>query len=105
MKRLKSSLSASRLTIPFFNYLEEIKKCQNNIVLFGSVGNGKTSLLNKMCGLNKEIRHDGYSCTRKVDYGFSLKYDMIIIDFPGLNSVQDIMGHLNCKKQLYQQFQ
>jgi len=97
-RSMNKSLSANRLAIPFFNYLEEIKKCQNNIVLFGSVGNGKTSLLNKMCGVNKEVRHDGYSCTRKVDYAFSLKHDMIIIDFPGLNSVQDIMGHLKLQK-------
>ena len=77
---------------------KRLKNCKNNYVLFGSVGNGKTTLLNKMCGENKEVSDQGYSCTRKVDYPFSLKYDMIIIDFPGLNSVQDIMGHLKKQK-------
>ena len=36
--------------------------------------------------------------TRNVQYAYSLKYDMVVIDFPGLNAVQDIMGHLRIQK-------
>ena len=98
MKSLKRSISESRFTIRILKNLEEIKKGENNVVLFGSVGNGKTFLLNKLCGEDFLARDEGYSCTREVQYSFSLKYDMIIIDFPGLNAVQDIVGHLRVQK-------
>jgi len=37
---------------------DEIKNSSNNIILFGSVGNGKTTLINKLS------KSDGFSCTR-----------------------------------------
>ena len=95
---MKSSLSESTLSYAIINDLEEIKKSENNIVLFGSVGNGKTLLLNKACGVNYLTADNGYSCTRNVQFDYSLKYDMVIIDFPGLNAVQDIIGHLRVQK-------
>ena len=95
---MKKSLSESRFTLRIMDYLEEIKKGENNVVLFGSVGNGKTYLLNKACGSNFLTSDEGYSCTRNVQYSFSLKYDMVIIDFPGLNSVKDMIGHLKIQR-------
>ena len=88
------NLSDSNFTIKLINSLEELKKSQNNIVLFGSVGNGKTSLLNKICGKFYEVSDRGYSCTRTIQFDHSIKHDMIIIDFPGLNAVKDIILHL-----------
>ena len=95
---LKRSISESRFTIRILDNLEEIKESQNNIVLFGSVGNGKTYLINKACGTDFETADKGYSCTRNVQHAFTVKYDMIMIDFPGLNAVKDIMGHLRIQK-------
>ena len=95
---LKRSISESRFTIRILDNLEEIKESQNNIVLFGSVGNGKTYLINKACGTDFETADKGYSCTRNVQHAFTVKYDMIMIDFPGLNAVKDIMGHLRIPK-------
>ena len=95
---MKRSLSESTLSYAIINDLEEIKKSENNIVLFWSVGNGKTLLLNKACGANYFTADNGYSCTRNVQFDYSLKYDMVIIDFPGLNAVQDIIGHLRVQK-------
>ena len=95
---MKRSNSESRFTINILKFLEQIKKGENNIVLFGSVGNGKTFLLNKACDRSYPTSDNGYSCTRTVQFAFSLKYDMPIIDFPGLNAVQDIMGHLKMQK-------
>ena len=95
---MKKSKSELRFSINIINYLDEIKKSENNIVLFGSVGNGKTFILNKLCGKFYQTADDGYSCTRNIQYDFSLKYDMVIIDFPGLNAVQDIIGHLKTQK-------
>ena len=95
MKRTKSEV---RFSLRILTYLDEIKKSQNNVVLFGSVGNGKTYLLNKACGAEFLTADKGYSCTRDVQYSFSLKHDMVLIDFPGLNSVKDIIGHLKVQK-------
>ena len=95
---MKRSISESRFTIRILDYLEEIKKSQNNVVLFGSVGNGKTFLVNKACGSDFITSDRDYSCTRNVQYAFTLKYDMIMIDFPGLNAVKDVMGHLKTQK-------
>ena len=66
---------------------DEIKNSSNNIILFGSVGCGKTTLINKLS------KNDGFSCTRDVQY-CSTSDGSIIIDFPGLNSAVDIVKHL-----------
>ena len=66
---------------------DEIKNSSNNIILFGSVGCGKTTLINKLS------KSDGFSCTRDVQY-YSTSDGSIIIDFPGLNSAEDIVKHL-----------
>ena len=66
---------------------DEIKNGSNNIILFGSVGNGKTTLINKLS------KNDGFSCTRDVQY-CSTSDGSIIIDFPGLNTAEDIVKHL-----------
>ena len=95
---MNRSLSESKLSIGIIHDIEEIKQSENNIVLFGSVGNGKTFLLNKLCGTDYLTADNGYSCTRNIQIDYSLKYDMPIIDFPGLNAVQDIMLHLRIQK-------
>ena len=66
---------------------DEIKNSSNNIILLGSVGCGKTTLINKLS------KNDGFSCTRDVQY-CSTSDGSIIIDFPGLNSAEDIVKHL-----------
>ena len=95
---MRRSLSESILSIAIIKELDDIKQSENNIVLFGSVGNGKTFLLNKACGAEYLTADNGYSCTRNIQFEYSLKYDMVIIDFPGLNAVQDIIGHLKVQK-------
>ena len=95
---MKRSSSECNFSIMILDDLEEIRKSENNIVLFGSVGNGKTYLLNKACGSDFPTADSGYSCTRTVQFDYSLRHDMVIIDFPGLNAVQDIMGHLKIQK-------
>ena len=66
---------------------DEIKNSSNNIILLGSVGYGKTTLINKLS------KSDGFSCTRDVQY-CSTSDGSIIIDFPGLNSAEEIVKHL-----------
>ena len=66
---------------------DEIKNSSNNIILLGSVGCGKTTLINKLS------KNDGFSCTIDVQY-CSTSDGSIIIDFPGLNTAEDIVKHL-----------
>ena len=68
--------------------IDEIKKSSNNIILFGSVGSGKTTLINKLCKCNFKTKNDSFICTKDVEY--SKTHDgSLIIDFPGLNSSDD----------------
>ena len=74
--------------------LEWIKASERNVILFGSVGVGKTTLLNKLSGKNFPTDNTGYSCTRDAQFAKSLRGNNIIIDFPGLNTVVDFAKHL-----------
>ena len=77
---------------------EIIKNSENNIIFFGSVGTGKTTLLNKICGENYEAKDAAFSVTREVQYSYSLRHNNIILDFPGLNSSVDVVAHLKAQK-------
>ena len=93
---MKRSLSAprtfNRQTI--LNFIDEIKYCQKNIILIGSVGVGKTTFLNRICDSKFETSDGGYSCTKHIQYSFTQKHDLVIIDFPGLNATRDVGSHL-----------
>jgi len=78
--------------------MDTVLRSKDNIILFGSVGHGKTTILNKICGTNGETAESGFSCTKDIQYGFSLDGDMLLIDFPGLRSTTDIIGHLKKQK-------
>lgn len=66
--------------------------------MFGAIGHGKTTLLNKACWTSFKTADSGYSCTRIIQYVFSIKGNMTIIDFPGLNSTKDTINHLKIQK-------
>ena len=76
---------------------EEVKKSESNIFLFGSVGAGKTTLINKLCGIDLLTKAGGFSCTRDVQYARD-PFGNIIIDFPGLNAAEEIVKHLKIQK-------
>jgi len=76
------------------DFIDEIKSSKNNIVLIGSVGVGKTTFLNKICGVAFKTSDGGYSCTKNIQYSFSIVCDLIIIDFPGLKATRDVGSHL-----------
>ena len=76
---------------------DEIKNSSNNIILFGSVGAGKTTLINKLCNVDLLTKEDGFSCTRDVQYSRTPDGNLII-DFPGLNAAEEIVKHLKIQK-------
>lgn len=76
---------------------DQVKNSENNIILFGSVGAGKTTLINKLCGIDLLTKAGGFSCTRDVQFAFDPNGN-IIIDFPGLNAAEEIVKHLKIQK-------
>ena len=98
MRRANSLTNIRR--IPILDGIDDIiRASQNNIILFGSVGNGKTTLLNKLCDKNYQVADEGFSCTKNIQYDFSRVLDMLIVDFPGLNSTRDFVHHLKVHKE------
>jgi len=76
------------------DYLNEILKNENNIILFGAGGTGKTTFLNKICGTNFKVGGGGFSCTREVEIGYANNRNMLLIDFPGILSSESILDSL-----------
>ncbi len=52
-----------RRTRSVIDNLELIKLSERNVILFGSVGVGKTTLLNKISGKDFPTENSGFSCT------------------------------------------
>ena len=97
---MRRSLILTEQHLPLIKDLDNIiKKSKKNVVLFGTVGSGKTFLLNKLCDTNYLTAEEGFSCTRVVQYAFTQIHEMIIIDFPGLKASEDIIGHLSIQKR------
>ncbi len=92
MKSSNSYKNYCKRTI--LDFIDEIKFSNKNVVLIGPVGIGKTTFLNKICDVKFETSNAGYSCTRQVQYSFTLNHDLIIIDFPGLKATRDVAKHL-----------
>ena len=80
-----------------YKNLDVLKKSSNNIILFGEVGSGKTTIINKLCNKKFETKESGYSCTKNIQYAY-IPDGSIIIDFPGLNAAEDIIKHLTIQK-------
>jgi GTP-binding protein EngB required for normal cell division len=74
-----------------------IKRSENNIILFGEVGTGKTTIINKLCRVNLLTKGGGYSCTRDVQFATTIDNNLII-DFPGLSAAEEVVKHLKIQK-------
>ena len=74
-KMQKTYSSTNIRKIPILNGIDDIiRASENNIILFGSVGNGKTSLLNKLTGKNYQVADERLSCTKDMQYDFSIEF-------------------------------
>ena len=60
--------------------LEIIKASKRNVILIGSVGSGRTTLLNKICGKNFK-KYSYFSFSRDALFSRSLTGNNIIIHF------------------------
>jgi predicted GTPase len=63
--------------------------------IMGSCGNGKTSLINNICGTNFKVGEALLSITRNIEQSPVLDYgsDFIIYDTPGINSTVETPLH------------
>ena len=73
--------------------LEIIKASKRNVILIGSVGSGRTTLLNKICGKNFQ-KDSCFSFSRDALFSRSLTGNNIIIHFHRLNTIVDFARHL-----------
>ena len=81
------------------NNMELIKNSDKNVIFFGSVGAGKTTLTNVICGTDFATSESDFSLTRNVQFAKSIKpNDCIAIDFPGLGSVKDQLNHFSIQQ-------
>lgn len=74
-----------------------IKHSNSNIILFGEVGCGKTTIINKLCDVDLLTKEGGFSCTRDAQFA-STSDGSLIIDFPGLNAAEEVVRHLKIQK-------
>lgn len=70
--------------------MDLITKSDKNVIFVGSVGAGKTTLVNKICVTNFETSISGFSKIRDVQFAKSIrKNGCIAIDFPDFDSAQN----------------
>jgi len=75
--------------------IELFKKSENNIILFGNVSSGKTTIMEKLS--NFKIRNYYYKMDDSI---YSEWNDNIIIEFPGLHPNSRIKNHLKTQISL-----
>ena len=81
------------------NNMDLITKSDKNVIFFGAVGAGKTTLTNVICGTEFATSESNFSLTRDVQFAKSIKpNDCIAIDFPGLGSVKDQLNHFSIQQ-------
>jgi len=82
-----------------YDNMDLISKSEKNVIFFGAVGAGKTTLTNIICGTDFATSESDFSLTRNVQFAKSLKAgDCIAIDFPGLGSVKDQLNHFSIQQ-------
>lgn len=81
-------------------HLEDIKNSDKNVIFFGKVGAGKTTLTNKLCGTTFETSRSGLSVTRDLQFADSLDKKFKAIDFPGLGAASEELKHYEIQRQI-----
>lgn len=64
------------------------------VVLFGSIGNGKTTLFNKLTDSNEPVSTFGPSCTRLMTKKYDVSKRFFVIDTPGFGNVDAPLTHM-----------
>ena len=82
-----------------YDNMDLITKSEKNVIFFGAVGAGKTTLTNIICGTDFATSESDFSLKRNVQFAKSLiSGDCIAIDFPGLGSVKDQLNHFSIQQ-------
>ncbi|CAD8085603.1 unnamed protein product [Paramecium sonneborni] len=66
---------------------------QLRVVLLGVLGNGKTSLFNKITSANEPVTYGGKSVTKQIVIGQSMHGEFEIVDTPGFEAREDKLLH------------
>ena len=65
----------------------------NSVLLTGTIGSGKTYILNKVCGTSFASNMCAESCTREIQEGKACRSGIRVLDTPGFYSTKDSAGH------------
>lgn len=68
------------------------------VALVGKVGHGKTMLLNKLTGKRFPSNMGARSCTRTLQFGYTPKNEILVVDTPGFYASEDIAAHIAAQK-------
>lgn len=73
--------------------------CNDRVVaLVGKVGSGKTFLLNKLTGMRLPSNAGARSCTKTLQFGYTKREELLVIDTPGFYSSDNLAGHIAAQK-------
>ncbi|KAH3722942.1 hypothetical protein Pelo_18352 [Pelomyxa schiedti] len=71
----------------------------DNVIFFGHVGAGKTTLVNLLSGSRFRTTDLGDSCTRLVQHAPCIYQPFRVVDFPGTDAAVDIVKHAQVQAQ------
>ena len=103
-KKLVDLRSVGFINLEYGKRIEDnmglIINSDKNVIFFGSVGAGKTTLTNIICGTDfATSESEFFSSTRNIQFAKSIKpNDCIAIDFPGLGSVEDQLNFFSIQQ-------
>lgn len=71
-----------------------------NVVLFGNVGAGKTTIINKLTGSTFKATRGGFSCTRQIQQRTCEFHPYNIYDLPGTEPAEEKIHHLDLQAKI-----
>ena len=74
------------------------------VAVFGALGSGKTTLVNKVCGTHLPVSSGTDSCTKTVGWGANERHNILVLDTPGFGALDDVVEHIAAQKVALEEF-